>query len=99
MGGSLRKVCLCGGGGGPILEQTIAVTCNEKTLIFEKELSDIDFERVKNALMYIKNNVIDSDENMYVTFESLIDASNTVTSSNNITLRKANVKPCEYDIM
>ena len=99
MGGSLRKVCLCGGGGGPILEQTIAVTCNEKTLIFEKELSDIDFERVKNALMYIKNNVIDSDENMYVTFESLIDASNTVTSSNNINLRKANVKPCEYDIV
>ena len=63
--------------------ETIAVRCDEKILIFEKELSDIDFERVKNALVYIKNNLIDSDENMYVTVESLIDVNNTITGSNN----------------
>ena len=63
--------------------ESIAVRCDEKILIFEKELSDIDFERVKNALVYIKNNLIDSDENMYVTVESLIDVNNTITGSNN----------------
>ena len=63
--------------------ETIAVRRDEKMLIFEKELSDIDFERVKNALVYIKNNLIDSDENMYVTVESLIDVNNTITGSNN----------------
>ena len=63
--------------------ETIAVRRDEKILIFEKELSDIDFERVKNALVYIKNNLIDSDENMYVTVESLIDVNNTITGSNN----------------
>ena len=63
--------------------KTIAVRRDEKILIFEKELSDIDFERVKNALVYIKNNLIDSDENMYVTVESLIDVNNTITGSNN----------------
>ena len=63
--------------------ETIAVRCDEKILIFEKELSDIDFERVKNALVYIKNNLIDSDENIYVTVESLIDVNNTITGSNN----------------
>ena len=63
--------------------KTIAVRRDEKILIFEKELSDIDFERVKNALVYIKNNLIDSDENIYVTVESLIDVNNTITGSNN----------------
>ena len=63
--------------------ETIAVRRDEKILIFEKELSDIDFERVKNALVYIKNNLIDSDENIYVTVESLIDVNNTITGSNN----------------
>ena len=63
--------------------ESIAVRCDEKILIFEKELSDIDFERVKNALVYIKNNLIDSDENIYVTVESLIDVNNTITGSNN----------------
>ena len=52
-----------------------------------------DRERSKKALTYIKNNLIDSDYNMHLTVESLIDRNNKnrnniVTSSNNITLRK-----------
>ena len=52
-----------------------------------------DRERLKKALTYIKNNLIDSDYNMHLTVESLIDRNNKnrnniVTSSNNITLRK-----------
>ena len=71
----------------------------EKTLVFEKELSDINFERLKNALVYIKNNLIDSDDNMYLTVDSLIDMNNVITGSNNIIPRKVNVKLCGYNEM
>ena len=57
----------------------------EKILVSEKELSDINFQRMKNTLVYIKNNLIDSDDNMYLTADSLTDLSNITTSSKNIT--------------
>ena len=57
----------------------------EKILVSEKELSDINFQRMKNTLMYIKNNLIDSDDNMYLTADSLTDLNNITTSSKNIT--------------
>ena len=49
--------------------------------------------------MYIKNNLIDSNENRYFTVDLLIDLNNIITGSNNITLRKVNVKLCRYDNM
>ena len=64
-------------------------------MISAKELSDISFERLKNALAYVKKNLIDSI--MYLTVDSLIYINNIITGSNNITLRKVNVKPCLYD--
>ena len=33
----------------------------EKISDSEKELSEVKFERLKNALVYIKNNLIESD--------------------------------------
>ena len=36
---------------------------------------------------------------MYFTVDSLIDINNIITSSNNVTLRKVNVKPYGYDKM
>ena len=72
---------------------------DRKILVSEKELSDINFDRLKNALLYIKNNFIDSGDNMYLTVDSLIDINNIITGSNDITLRKVNVKPCGYDKM
>ena len=36
---------------------------------------------------------------MYFTVGSLIDINNIITSSNNVTLRKVNVKPYGYDKM
>ena len=48
----------------------------EKILISEKELSDINFERSKNALEYIKNDLIDFDDNMYLTVDLLININN-----------------------
>ena len=72
---------------------------DRKILVSEKELNDINFERLKNALLYIKNNFVDSGDNMYLTVDSLIDINNIITGSNDITLRKVNVKPCGYDKM
>ena len=57
----------------------------EKILVSEKELSDINFQRMKNTLVYIKINLIDSDDNMYLTADSLTDLNNITTSSKNIT--------------
>ena len=48
-------------------------------------------------MVYIKNNLIGSDGNTYLTVDSLIKTSNIITGSNNITLRKVNVKPYEFD--
>ena len=56
-------------------------------MLSEEELSDINFERLKNALTHIKNNLIDCD-NMYVTVDLLIYINNIITGSKNITLRK-----------
>ena len=70
-----------------------------KKLLSEEKLSDINFERLKKALTYIKNNLFDSDNNMYVTVDLLIDINNIITGSKNITLRKFNVKPYVYDKM
>ena len=68
-----------------------------KILVLEKELSDSKFKRLEKALVYIKNNLTYSDNNMYLTFDSLIDTNNTITCSNNVTLRKVNVKSIGYN--
>ena len=62
-------------------------------------MSDINFERLENALVYIQNNLMDSDDDKYLTVDSLIDINNIITSSNNITPRNVNVKPCGFDKM
>ena len=50
-------------------------------------------------MVYIKNNLIDTDSGMYLTVNSLIEINNIITGSNNITLKKVNVKPHGYDKM
>ena len=47
--------------------------------------------------MYTKSSLNDSDDNMYLTVDSLIDINNINTGLENIPLRKVNVKPCGYD--
>ena len=44
----------------------------KKMLVSEKELNDINFKRLKKALLDLTNNLIDSDNNMYYTSDSLI---------------------------
>ena len=48
-------------------------------------------------LVYIKNNLIDSNGNMYLTVDFLLEINNIITDLNNITLIKVNVKPSGFD--
>ena len=41
----------------------------KEILILEKEFTETSYERLKKALVYIKNNFIDSDGNMYLTVD------------------------------
>lgn len=73
----------------------MVITRDEKIMVGEvlfqeKELSDISF----NALVYVKNNLNDSYNQIYLTVDSFKDISNIIAGSNSITLRKVNVKLC-----
>ena len=48
-------------------------------------------------MVYIENNLIDSDGGMYLTNDSLIEIDNIIIGSNDITLKKTNVKPYGFD--
>ena len=63
----------------------------KEILISEKEFTGTNYERFKKALSYIDNKLIDSDNDMYLTYNSLINIS-IITGSNIITFRKVNVK-------
>ena len=56
-----------------------------KILLYAEVLSVINFER-------LKNNLINSDNNMYMNVDSLIDIKDIISNSINITLMKVNVK-------
>ena len=60
------------------------ITSNEKIMLNNiglwKRMSDINFERLKNAFVYIKNDLIYSDNNIYLTVDSLIDINNITTA-------------------
>ena len=50
-------------------------------------------------MVYIKNNLIDSDGGIYSTVNSLIEINSIITGSNNITMGKINVKRYGFDKM
>ena len=70
----------------------------KEILISKKEFTETNYKRLQKALVYIENNLIDSDSSMYLTVDSLIEINN-ITGSNNITLRKVNVKSYGFDKM
>ena len=71
----------------------------KEILTSEKEFTETDYKRLQKALDYIENNLIDSDAGIYLTVDSLIEINNIITGSNNITLRKVNVKPYGFNNM
>ena len=71
----------------------------KETLMSEKEFTETDYKRLQEAFVYIKNNLIDTDSSIYLTVDSLIEVNNIMISSNNVTLRKVNVKTYRFDRM
>ena len=69
----------------------------KEILISETEFAASNCKRLQEALVYIKNILTDTDGSMYLTLDSLIEINNIITSSNNITFRKVDVKP--YGLM
>ena len=62
-------------------------------MISGKQFTETNFESLQKALVYIKNNLIDSDGNMYLIVEILIEINSII----NIALRKLDVKPFGFD--
>ena len=48
----------------------------EEILISEKELTEINYKKLQKAFGYIENNLIDSDGDMYLTVDYLIEINN-----------------------
>ena len=48
-------------------------------------------------MSYIESNLIDSDGNMFLTVDSLIEINGKKVGSNNITFREVKVKPYRFD--
>ena len=71
----------------------------KEIIISEKEFTDTNYKRLLQALVYIENNLTDSDGGMYLTVDSLIEIINIIICSNNITFRKVDVKLNRFDKM
>ena len=71
----------------------------KEILISEKDFTQSNYKRLQKSLVFIKNNLVDSDGDMYLIVDSLIKVNNIISGSNNITLRKVNVKPYAFDKM
>ena len=54
---------------------------------------------MQEILVYTKNNFIYINSGMYLKVESLIETNNIIIGSNNISLRKVNLKPYRFDKM
>ena len=68
----------------------------KEILLSEKEVTETNYKTLQEVLVYIENDLLDADGSMYLTADSLIEISNIITSSNNITLQKVNVKLFEF---
>ena len=71
----------------------------KEILISEKEFTETNYKRLQKASVYIQNNLIDSDGARYLIVDSLIEINNITNGSNNITLRKFNLKLCYMNLI
>ena len=61
----------------------------KRILISEKEFSETNYKRLREALVYIKNNLINTGDGKYLTVDKfLTKRNNIITGLNNISLRK-----------
>ena len=60
----------------------------KEILLSENEFSKTDYERLKKNIGLYKNNLINSDGNMYLTVDLLIETNNIINGWSNITQKK-----------
>ena len=64
-----------------------------KILKEEKEYSDLNYFNMKQALYYKQKYLQNKDGDMFLTADSLIELNNLILGTDNMELRKINVKP------
>ena len=69
----------------------LKIYINLRNRVYQNQLWKIKIKTINNLFSLYKNNLIDSNVNMYLTVGSMIKINNIVSGSNNITLRKVNV--------
>ena len=62
----------------------------KEILISEKEFAETNYKRLEKGFLYIENNLIDSDEDMYLIVDFLIEINKTINSYN-ITLNSCKI--------
>ena len=67
-----------------------------RILIEEKELTLLNLIQLSDALTYKMTQLLTENGDLLLTVDSLITLNNIITGSNNLTLRKVNVKPAFY---
>ena len=67
-----------------------------RILIEEKELTLLNLIRLSDALTYKMTQLLTENGDLLLAVDSLITLNNIITGSNNLTLRKVNVKPAFY---
>ena len=67
-----------------------------RILIEEKEWTLLNLIRLSDALTYKMTQLLTENGDLLLTVDSLITLNNIITGSNNLTLRKVNVKPAFY---
>ena len=55
----------------------------KEILVSEKEFTETNYKRFEKDLVYIENNLIDSDGGLYIIVESLTEINKVITSWNN----------------
>ena len=68
-----------------------------KILTEGKELTALNLKRMIDARTYKNNELIDSNGDLFLTVDSLITLNNIILGSNNISLRRVNVKPAFHN--
>ena len=48
----------------------------KEIIISEKEFTETNYKRLQEALVYMKNNLIDTDGGMYITVDCLVEVNN-----------------------
>ena len=68
-------------------------------LLEEGRITDHNYELMQSALRYRSTYLIDKNDNLFLTVDSLITLNNIITDSQSLILRDLNVKPAGLNVL